>query len=97
MAHKTILSILSWFIFSALLIGRWKYGWRGKTAVRWTISGFAVLALAFFGSKFIQEFVIKKEVSTIHQEHKHQQNNIKKTPPHFLTVFYQQSKKSSNT
>jgi len=103
-AHKTILSIISWVIFSALLIGRWKYGWRGKTAVRWTISGFAVLALAFFGSKFIQEFVIKKEVSAHYleqhneQRHERHQNIIKRTPPHFLPVFYyKQSKKSSNT
>jgi len=57
-AHKTILSIISWFIFSALLLGRWKYGWRGKTAVRWTLAGFIVLALAFFGTKFIQEFIL---------------------------------------
>lgn len=79
-AHKTILSILSWIIFTALLFGRWKYGWRGKTAVRWTVSGFAVLALAFFGSKFIQEFVIKKEVSY------EQIENNKKTPPHYYEV-----------
>lgn len=59
-AHKTILSILSWFIFSALLFGRWKYGWRGKKAIRWTIVGFITLALAFFGTKFIQEFVLDK-------------------------------------
>ena len=59
-AHKTILSIISWVIFSFLLFGRWKYGWRGKIAVRWTLTGFVVLALAFFGSKFIQEFVLDK-------------------------------------
>ena len=87
-AHKTILSIISWFIFSALLLGRWKYGWRGKTAVRWTISGFAVLALAFFGSKFIQEYVIEKEVSSHYElQPPHHQNMIKKTPPYFYAVF----------
>lgn len=58
-AHKTILSIISWFLFSALLLGRWKYGWRGKTAVRWTLAGFVVLALAFFGTKFVQEFILE--------------------------------------
>ena len=57
-AHKTILSIFSWIIFSALLLGRWKYGWRGKKAVRWTLAGFIVLMLAFFGTKFIQEFIL---------------------------------------
>ncbi|MEB8432920.1 cytochrome c biogenesis protein CcsA [Cocleimonas sp. KMM 6892] len=64
-AHKTILSIISWVIFTSLLVGRWKYGWRGKTAVRWTLAGFLVLALAFFGSKFIQEFVIDKDIAQI--------------------------------
>ena len=57
-AHKTILSIIAWFIFSALLVGRWKYGWRGRTAIRWTITGFIVLMVAFFGTKFIQEFIL---------------------------------------
>jgi len=59
-AHKTILSIIAWFIFSALLLGRWKYGWRGRTAVRWTLAGFIVLMLAFFGTKFVQEFILSQ-------------------------------------
>jgi len=87
-AHKTILSIISWIIFSALLFGRWKYGWRGKTAVRWTISGFAILALAFFGSKFIQEFVIDKKVAVYHQQYEKKQLHItKKTPHHFSLIL----------
>jgi len=57
-AHKTILSIISWFIFSALLIGRWKYGWRGRKAINLTLFGFGVLMLAFFGTKFVQEFIL---------------------------------------
>jgi len=57
-AHKTILSIIAWVVFSILLFGRWKYGWRGKVAVRWTLGGFIVLMLAFFGTKFVQEFML---------------------------------------
>ncbi len=56
--HKTILSIIAWLVFSALLIGRWRYGWRGLNAVRWTISGFGLLMLAFFGTKFVQEYLL---------------------------------------
>ena len=56
--HKTILSIIAWLVFSGLLIGRWKYGWRGLSAVRWTLSGFGLLMLAFFGTKFVQEYLI---------------------------------------
>ena len=66
-AHKTILSILAWVVFSILLFGRWKYGWRGKVAVRWTLGGFVVLMLAFFGTKFVQEFVLNGSVQTSFQ------------------------------
>lgn len=58
--HKTVFTIISWLIFAALLIGRRKYGWRGRTAVRWTLSGFAVLLLAYVGSKFVLEFILKR-------------------------------------
>lgn len=56
-AHKTILSIIAWLIFSILLYGRWIYGWRGRKAVHWTLAGFAILMLAFFGTKIIQELL----------------------------------------
>src|SRR5918993_1474195 len=46
--HKTVLSVLSWLAFGALLLGRWRYGWRGAVAVRWTLAAMAVLVLAFF-------------------------------------------------
>lgn len=73
-AHKTILSIIAWIVFSILLFGRWKYGWRGKVAVRWTLSGFIVLMLAFFGTKFVQEFVLddssSAQATTLTQIHK---------------------------
>lgn len=58
LAHKTILSIVAWFVFLILLIGHWKLGWRGRTAVRWTLSGFASLMLAYFGSKFVIEILL---------------------------------------
>lgn len=59
LAHKTVLSIFAWFVFLILLIGHWKLGWRGRTAVRWTISGFISLMLAYFGSKFVLEIVLR--------------------------------------
>ena len=58
LAHKTILSILAWFVFLILLIGHWKLGWRGKVAIRWTLGGFISLMLAYFGSKFVLEIVL---------------------------------------
>lgn len=56
--HKTVLSVVAWIIFAALLAGRHFAGWRGKTAVRWTLTGFAFLALAYFGTKIVLEWII---------------------------------------
>lgn len=58
LVHKTILSIGAWVLFGILLHGRWRYGWRGKRAVHWTLWAFALLILAYFGSKFVLEIVI---------------------------------------
>jgi len=55
--HKTVLSLVAWVIFGVLLIGRSRYGWRGRFAVRLTLSGFAILLLAYFGSKFVLEYL----------------------------------------
>ena len=56
--HKTVFGILSWFIFAALLGGRQLYGWRGRIAVRWTLTGFLMLVLAYVGSKFVLEVIL---------------------------------------
>jgi ABC-type uncharacterized transport system permease subunit len=56
--HKTILSFLAWGILAILLIGHWRFGWRGKLAVRWTVGGFVLLGLAYFGSKIVLESIL---------------------------------------
>ncbi len=58
--HHTVLSLLAWLIFGSLLVGHLQFGWRGKTATRWTIGGFAVLALAYFGWKFVLEIILNR-------------------------------------
>ena len=60
LAHKTVLSVLSWLAFGGLLVGRWRYGWRGAIAVRWTLAAMVLLVLAFFGSKFVLELVLHR-------------------------------------
>jgi ABC-type uncharacterized transport system permease subunit len=60
LVHKTVLSVLSWLAFGALLLGRWRFGWRGATAVRWTLAAMILLLLAFFGSKFVLELVLHR-------------------------------------
>jgi ABC-type uncharacterized transport system permease subunit len=58
LVHKTILSMTAWVVFATLLWGRWKFGWRGRTAIRWTLSGFFVLLLAYMGSKWVTEIIL---------------------------------------
>jgi ABC-type uncharacterized transport system permease subunit len=58
LVHKTALSIVAWFILAVLLFGRFQFGWRGKTAIRWSLSAFAFLMLAYFGSKLVLEIIL---------------------------------------
>ena len=60
LAHKTVFSVLSWLGFGALLVGRWRYGWRGAKAVRWTLIAMTLLVLAFFGSNLVLELVLQR-------------------------------------
>jgi ABC-type uncharacterized transport system permease subunit len=62
LAHKTVLSIVAWLVFGALLYGRWRHGWRGRSAVNLTLIGMGVLVLAFFGSKFVLEVILHRAV-----------------------------------
>lgn len=56
--HKTVFSIAAWLIFGGLLWGRHAYGWRGRTAIRWTLGGFVLLLLAYVGTKFVLEVLL---------------------------------------
>jgi ABC-type uncharacterized transport system permease subunit len=58
--HKTVFAVLSWLIFAWLLAGRWRYGWRGRTALRWTLGGFVMLLLAYVGSRFVLEVLLQR-------------------------------------
>lgn len=60
LAHTAILSLVAWLIFGVLLLGRWRWGWRGRQAVNLTLAGMAILLLAFFGSKFALEMIFHR-------------------------------------
>ncbi|TVQ88122.1 MAG: cytochrome C biogenesis protein [Chromatiaceae bacterium] len=60
LVHKTVLSVLAWLVFGGLLLGRRLWGWRGRQAISWTLSGFAILILAYFGSKFVLELILQR-------------------------------------
>ena len=56
--HKTVFGVASWLIFAALLLGRRIYGWRGRTAISWTLAGFMSLLFAYVGVKFVLEVLL---------------------------------------
>jgi ABC-type uncharacterized transport system permease subunit len=58
--HETVFALLAWATFAALLIGRYAYGWRGRTALRWTTAGFIFLLLAYVGRSFVLEVILKR-------------------------------------
>ena len=60
LVHKVSLAIIAWIVFGVLLLGRLRFGWRGRKALRWTFAGYALLGLSYFGSKIILENVLGK-------------------------------------
>ncbi len=58
--HKTVFGIVSWLIFGGLLVGHYLRGWRGRTAVMWTLAGFTMLLFAYVGSKVVWELILKR-------------------------------------
>ncbi len=61
LVHKTTLTLLSLVVFGTLLAGRWRFGWRGRKAVKLTLWGFVTLLLAYFGSRVILEVVLERQ------------------------------------
>jgi len=58
--HKTVFSLLSWLTFAWLLLGRHAWGWRGRRALRGTLLGFAFLILAYSGSNFVLDVILRR-------------------------------------
>ncbi|WP_232725949.1 cytochrome C assembly family protein [Polynucleobacter brandtiae] len=58
--HKTIFALLSWFLFGSLLIARWSVGLRGRVALRWVLSAYTALLLAYAGSRFVLEVILQR-------------------------------------
>ena len=56
--HKTVFSLLSWLTFAVLLIGRVRFGWLGRRAVRVLYVGAGLLFLAYVGSRFVLEILL---------------------------------------
>jgi ABC-type uncharacterized transport system permease subunit len=60
--HKSVFSVLAWLVFAGLLMGRQAFGWRGRRAVRGLYAGVVLLLLAYAGSRFVLEVLLKRPV-----------------------------------
>jgi ABC-type uncharacterized transport system permease subunit len=58
--HKNVFSVAGWLAFAMLLFGRWRYGWRGRTALKWILGGTLLLVLGYLGSKFVSEMLLRR-------------------------------------
>jgi ABC-type uncharacterized transport system permease subunit len=57
-AHKTVLSIFALFVYCTILWGHFKKGWRGHRVLILTLIASFLLTLAYFGSRFVKEFLL---------------------------------------
>jgi len=61
--HKAIFSLMAWITYGTMLLGRIKYGWRGKKAVVISLIAFMFLLLSYFGTKFVLEILLNNNLS----------------------------------
>jgi ABC-type uncharacterized transport system permease subunit len=60
LTHKNVFSVAGWLAFAVLLFGRWRYGWRGRTALKWILGATLLLVLGYLGSKFVLEVILHR-------------------------------------
>lgn len=60
LTHHVVLSVLGFAVYGILLVGRLARGWRGVPAIRWTLAGFVLIVLGYFGSKFVLEVLLHR-------------------------------------
>ena len=57
---RGFVAVLAWLVFGAILIGRHRYGWRGRIALNGIVAGTVLLFLAYLGSKFVLEVILRR-------------------------------------
>ncbi len=55
--HHTVLAVMAWLVFAILLVKRFRNGLRGAQAVIWTLLGFGLIQLGYFGTKIVSELL----------------------------------------
>jgi len=56
--HKIIFTLIAWLIYAVLLCGRHFLGWRGNSAIKWALSGFGCLLVAYLGTKLVLNIIL---------------------------------------
>ena len=56
--HKTVLSLIALLLYIVILLGHYLQGWRGHRVLLLTITASTLLTLSYFGSRFVQEFLL---------------------------------------
>ncbi len=46
--HKSVLSVIAWFVYITLLWGHFHGGWRGKRVLFFHVGGSIILTMAFW-------------------------------------------------
>ncbi|AOY01554.1 inner membrane protein YpjD [Jeongeupia sp. USM3] len=59
LGHKIVFSLTAWLCFAVLLVGRYRLGWRGRIAARFTLGGCVLLLLGYAGTRFVAEAVLR--------------------------------------
>ncbi|HIJ83870.1 MAG TPA: cytochrome c biogenesis protein CcsA [Magnetococcales bacterium] len=57
-SHKVMFTWATWLSLVALFVGRYYRGWRGVKGARFILLGYMFLVLAFFGVKFVREYIL---------------------------------------
>lgn len=58
--HKLVFSVVAWVLYAGLLLGHQIWGLRGRRAARWALAGFAMMVVAYVGSKFVLEVLLHR-------------------------------------
>ena len=59
-AHKAFFSLITWLIYSTILWGHYRHGWRGKRVVTLTFVATLLMTIAYFGSRFVREILLDR-------------------------------------
>ncbi len=56
--HKTAFSLLAFVVIGAMLVLHWRTGLRGKRAIRFVLTAYLLLTLAYPGVKFVKDVLL---------------------------------------